>query len=136
MRTLDAIVAATRSAEPVTEEELRYAVVAFDVLLYSLDLPADYKRLQQWFVAAEADPQKYIGKDNDPADEEAATWYRIMHNAGNEPVLEAPKVRGRAVEAWGFVGGLAAGHVWDKSGERCTLCGDKDCFARPHCPGR
>ena len=113
MRTLDAIVAATRSAEPVTEEELRYAVVAFDVLLYSLDLPADYKRLQQWFVAAEADPQKYIGKANDPADEEAVAWYRAMHNVGGPDKeerrawdvcgdrLEAPKVKGPGVEPWG-----------------------------------
>ena len=128
MRTLDAIVAATRSAEPVTEEELRYAVVAFDVLLYSLDLPADYKRRQQWFVAAEADPREYIGEANDPANEKAIAWYQTMHNAGNESVLEAleaqgdrleaqgkaleaqgdrleaPKVKGFGVEAWGFSG--------------------------------
>jgi len=88
MRTLDEIVAATRSAETVTKEELRCAVVAFDVLLYSLDLPADYKRLQQWFAAAEADPRKYIGKANDPHDEEAVAWYRAMHNAGGPDKTE------------------------------------------------
>ena len=26
-----------------------------------------------------------------------------------------------------------SGHIWDDSGERCELCGDKDWYADPYC---
>lgn len=80
MRTLDEIVAAVRSNETYTEDELVYAVVAFDVLLHQLDLLGDAPRLQRYFIAAEADPRKFIGEANDPQNPEAVAWYKAMHS--------------------------------------------------------
>lgn len=79
MRTLDEIVAAVRSNETYTEDELVYAVVAFDVLLHQLDLPNDTTRLQKYFIAAESSPREFIGEANDPANQEAVAWYKAMH---------------------------------------------------------
>ena len=85
MRPLHAIVAAIRSGQEVNPEELRYAVVAFDVLLYQLDLPNDPERLQHYFTAAESDPREYIGEANDPDNPDAVAWYKAMSS------IEAPK---------------------------------------------
>lgn len=124
-RTLDDIVAAVRSGQALPYDELRLAVVAFDVLLHQLDLPRDPVRLQAYFVAAESVPAEYIGEANDPDNAEAVAWYKAMHNAG----ARSPDVRqGHAVRD-------ALSHDWDDSGERCKRCGDKDWFAGPACEG-
>jgi len=82
MRTLDEIVAAVRSNENYTEDELVYAVVAFDVLLSQLALDQDVTRLQHWMAAATQSPKDYAGEANDPNNPEAANWYKAMHGAG------------------------------------------------------
>lgn len=84
MRTLDEIVAAVRSNETYTEDELVYAVVAFDVLLSQLALDQDATRLQHWMAAAVRDPREYVGEANDPANSVAVDWYRSMHNVKPE----------------------------------------------------
>lgn len=84
MRTLSEITAAVRQAEPVTEEELRYAVVAYDVMVAQMELPNDPARLYHYFQAADNDPRAYIGEANDPAFAGAREWYRAMHGAGEE----------------------------------------------------
>lgn len=85
MRTLDAITAAVRQGQDVTEEELRYAVVAYDVLVASLNLPNNPDQLRHYFQAAESDPRVFVGEANDPAFAGAREWYAAMHNAGREP---------------------------------------------------
>jgi len=82
MRTLDEIVAAVRSSETCTEDELVYAVVAFDVLLSQLKLDEDPQRLQHWMAAAINSPKEYAGPCNDPANPQAVAWYKAMHGAG------------------------------------------------------
>ena len=85
MRTLDEIVAAVRSNETYTEDELVYAVVAFDVLLSQLKLDEDPQRLQHWMVAAINSPKEYAGPYNDPANPEVEEWYKAMHNVTAHP---------------------------------------------------
>lgn len=85
MRTLDQIVAAIRSDTPYTEEEARYAVVAFDVLLSRLSLDQDVARLQEWMTAAILSPRVYAGQANDPENPEAVAWYRAMHSVTARP---------------------------------------------------
>lgn len=80
MRTLDGIVSAVRTNETYTEDELVYAVVAFDVLLAQLDLSQDHERLLRWMTAATMDPREYAGEANDPANQEAVRWYKAMHD--------------------------------------------------------
>lgn len=82
MRTLNEITAAVRQGEPVTEEELRYAVVVYDVLVAQLELPNNPQQLLHYFQAAESDPREYVGEANDPAFAGAREWYAAMHNAG------------------------------------------------------
>ena len=83
MRTLDEIVSATRMGEPTTPEELRYAVVACDVLLAQLSLDVDPVRLAKYFEAAELPPIEYAGWDNDPENPDAVAWYRAMYELGS-----------------------------------------------------
>lgn len=88
MRTLSEITAAVRQGDPATSDELRYAVVAYDVMVAQMELPNDPKRLFHYFQAADNDPRAYIGEANDPAFPGARQWYRAMHGAGQEkPVL-------------------------------------------------
>ncbi len=96
-RTLDQIVAAVRSGQAVPHDELRRAVVAFDVLLAQLDLPRDPKALAEYFRAAESVPAEYIGEANDPDNAEAVAWYTAMHNAGarSPDVRQAEAVRAK-----------------------------------------
>lgn len=83
MRTLSEITAAVRQGDPTTAEELRYAVVAYDVLVAQLELPNDPAKLYHYFQAADNDPREYIGEANDPAFAGAREWYRAMHGVGN-----------------------------------------------------
>jgi len=84
MRTLSEITAAVRQGDPVTGDELRYAVVAYDVMVAQMELPNDPKRLFHYFQAADNDPREYIGQANDPAFPDARRWYAAMHGAGDE----------------------------------------------------
>lgn len=60
MRTLSEITAAVRQGDPVTGDELRYAVVAYDVMVAQMELP------------------------NDPALPAVRQWYTAMHRAGED----------------------------------------------------
>jgi len=82
MRTLQQITDATRRNEEATEEELRFAVCAYDVLLAQLELEQDPKQLQKFFIAAEADPRAYIGPTNNPLNAEARDWHKAFINVG------------------------------------------------------
>ena len=84
MRTLSQITAAVRQGDPATGDELRYAVVAYDVMVAQMELPNDPARLFHYFQAADNDPREYIGQANDPAFPGARQWYAAMHGAGNE----------------------------------------------------
>lgn len=84
MRTLSQITAAVRQGDPVTGDELRYAVVAYDVMVAQMELPNDPKRLFHYFQAADNDPREYIGQANDPAFPAARQWYAAMHKTGGE----------------------------------------------------
>lgn len=81
MRTLSQITAAVRQGDPVTGDELRYAVVAYDVMVAQMELPNDPARLFHYFQAADNDPREYIGQANDPAFPDARRWYTAMHGA-------------------------------------------------------
>jgi len=80
MRTLSDITDAARRGEPVTEEELRLAVCAYDVFIAQLELEKDPKQLAKFFVAAESDPREYIGPANDPDNPEAVAWHKAFIN--------------------------------------------------------
>lgn len=89
MKTLDEIVATVRSGGTPTVDEMRYAIVAFDVLLYQLDLPADVARLQEYFKAAESSVSEYVGEANSPDNPEAVRWYEAMQKTGQ--IVTGPK---------------------------------------------
>jgi len=84
MRTLDEIVKAIRSGLPYTEEETRYAVVAYDVLIAQIYLDRNPVQLAEFFRAAETSPIEYVGWVNDPENPEAREWYVAMNNVGVE----------------------------------------------------
>lgn len=83
MKTLDQIVEAVRSGGVATEDEMRHAIVAFDVLLYKLNLPGDMVRLQEYFKAADLPPAEYYGEDNSPDNPGAVAWFRAMKGVGD-----------------------------------------------------
>lgn len=89
MRTLQQITDAARRNEPATDEELRLAVTAYDVLLAQLELDKDPKQLQKFFVAAESDPRAYVGPANDPANAEARDWHKAFINVGENDNVES-----------------------------------------------
>lgn len=76
--TLDEIVAAVRTNELVTGRDMRYAIVAFDVLMSQLQVDRNVEQLQEYFKAAETPPREYIGEMNDPANPEAVEWFKAM----------------------------------------------------------
>jgi len=78
MRTLSQITTAVRTREPFSVAELKYAVVAYDVLISRLEVANDPKQLQKYFEAAEVDVRSYVGPENDPENAEACEWYRSM----------------------------------------------------------
>lgn len=82
MRQLHEITDAVRRNEPATEEELRLAVCAYDVLMVQLELDRDPKQLQKFFFAAEAAPDAYLGPENDPRDPGVAAWHRAFIKVG------------------------------------------------------
>lgn len=77
--TLDEIVAAVRTNELVTIRDMRYAIVAFDVLMSQLHVDRNVEQLAEFFKAASTPPREYAGEANDPGNPEAVEWYRAMH---------------------------------------------------------
>lgn len=95
MRTLDEIVNAVRSAEgEATDEELRYAVTAFDVLVSRLKVEENTTQLHEWFAAAETPLDEYLGSANRPDSPEAIAWYRAMRSAGVDSARNEPDLSG------------------------------------------
>jgi len=76
--TLNEIVAAVRTNELVTGRDMRYAIVAFDVLMSQLHIDQHVAQLQEYFKAATAVPREYAGHMNDPENPEAVEWYKAM----------------------------------------------------------
>ncbi|MCP4469624.1 MAG: hypothetical protein GY815_02870 [Gammaproteobacteria bacterium] len=79
MRNLDEITAAVRTGLAVTDEEMRRAIVAYDVLLAQFDLPRYPALLAEYFLAGETDVKVYAGSANDYSDPAAREWYRDFH---------------------------------------------------------
>jgi hypothetical protein len=89
MRTLTEITNATRRNEPVTVDELRYAVCAYDVM-FAQSQPSEHRPLMKaFFQAAESDPREYVGWNNDPENPEAVAWHRSQINM--VPILDRAK---------------------------------------------
>lgn len=82
--TLDQIVDTVRRGGHADYEDLRLAVVAFDVLLARLDLPQNYEQLNKYMLAAGLPPRHYIGEDNDPDNPEAVEWFVKMKEVGGK----------------------------------------------------
>lgn len=80
MRTLAQIVTLTRLGQYPTYEELRLALVASDVLLGQLKIDRDPVQLAEYFRAAEAPLDEYLGSANHPDDADACNWYRTFIN--------------------------------------------------------
>ena len=80
MRTLQEITDRARRNEPLTVNELRYAVCAYDVLLAQMDLPKNYQDLKLFMVAADIDPKEYIGIANDFIFPDVREWHKTMIN--------------------------------------------------------
>lgn len=78
MRELHEITDAARRNEPATEEELRLAVCAYDVLMVQLELDKDPKQLAKFFTAAEASPEDYLGPANDPRNPDVVAWHKAF----------------------------------------------------------
>lgn len=78
MRTLDEITTAVRRQDVITHEELIYAVCAYDVLMSKLEVEKNPVLLQEYFIAADSSPKKYIGWANDPINPEARAWHTAM----------------------------------------------------------
>lgn len=82
-RTLDQIIDKVRRGGTVATDDLRYAVVAFDVLLAQLDLPSDVARMEKYMQAAALPPRRYVGEGNDPENPEAVAWFVAMKGVGD-----------------------------------------------------
>lgn len=76
--TLSEIVAAVRTNELVTGRDMRYAIVAFDVLMSQLKVDQNVTQLQEYFKAATTPPREYAGHMNDPENPEAVEWFKAM----------------------------------------------------------
>lgn len=82
--TLDEIVAAVRTNELVTGRDMRYAIVAFDVLMSELHVDRNVEQLAVFFKATESVPRDYIGEANDPENAEAVEWYKAMRGVSGK----------------------------------------------------
>ena len=91
MRSLTEITYAVRRNEPATLDEMRYAIVANDVLLAQLHIAWNEHQLADFFAAAESCPKAYVGWDNDPENPEAVEWHR--QNINIMPILDAARHR-------------------------------------------
>jgi hypothetical protein len=61
--------------------ELQYAVVAYDVLMYRLELRNDPKQSQEYAEALETDVLSYVGPNCDPLSPDACDTYRVLADA-------------------------------------------------------
>ena len=75
MKTLNQITQAARIGHPLTEEELRLAVCAYDVMIAQLNPNDHLEVLAEYFKAAEASPKEYIGWGNHPDNPDFVKWY-------------------------------------------------------------
>ena len=80
MRTLTEITNAVRRDQPVTQLELRYAVAAYDVMVAKMHISQDDQMIAEFFRAAESDPKKYIGWENDPMNKHSTEWHKNVIN--------------------------------------------------------
>lgn len=80
MRKLVEITDDVRRSLPVDEDELRYALCAYDVLLANLNLDKQPDLMAEFFRAAESDPKVYIGWENDPTNPGVVAWHQAMIN--------------------------------------------------------
>ena len=94
MRTLKEISSAVRRHEYASTDELRYALVAYDVLIYQLDIAQDEQQLAEFFKAFETCPKEYVGWENDPENPEAVKWH-------TEHINNRPEVFERGLEMLG-----------------------------------
>ncbi len=82
MRTLNEITRAVRTNRPVNAQELRRAVVAYDVLLALLNVEQNPLQLAEYFKAGSSCPVHYAGPANNPDDPDVRAWYDAMHEVG------------------------------------------------------
>ena len=80
MRTLQEITDAVRRNETVTDNELRYTICAYDVLIAQMDISKNYEQLKLFMVADEMDPKEYIGPVNDYMDPNVVKWHKTTIN--------------------------------------------------------
>lgn len=85
MRTLDEITTAVRRNEPVTVDEMRLAIVAYDVLMAKFEIEKYPKLLHEYFVAGDSVPGEYVGDANHPDDADAVAWHK-----NNIKVVDTP----------------------------------------------
>jgi len=78
MRTLDQITTAVRRSESATILELTYAICAYDVLMSKLKVEEIPTQLQEYFIASDSDPKKYIEWVNDPVNADAVAWHKAF----------------------------------------------------------
>lgn len=73
--TLNGITQRARTGRPLSEEELRLAVCAYDVLFAQINADKFPGVLKEYFRAAEITPEVYIGWQNNPNNPEFVQWY-------------------------------------------------------------
>ena len=78
--TLTEITEVVRRGEPVSIDQMRYAICAYDVLLANLKVNENATLLEKFFIAAEMEPKKYIGWDNDPDNPDFVAWHKAFIN--------------------------------------------------------
>ncbi len=82
--TLTEITNAVRRGEPVSVDQMRYAICAYDVLLADMKISENATLLEKFFIAAEMEPKEYIGGDNDPDNPEFVAWHKAFINITGE----------------------------------------------------
>jgi hypothetical protein len=87
MRTLNQITGAVRRGEEVTDRELRMAVCAYDKMCAQFNLAEQPDQLAQYFEAAEANPEQYVGLDHSPDNPTFVKWYSENVNNAVVPIL-------------------------------------------------
>lgn len=85
MRTLDEITTAVRRNEPVTTDEMRLAIVAYDVLMAKFNIEKYPALMHEYFIAGDAVPEVYVGAANHPDNADAVAWHK-----GNIMVVDIP----------------------------------------------
>lgn len=76
MRTLDEITTAVRRNETVTTDEMRLAIVAYDVLMAKFNIEKYPTLMHEYFIAGDAVPEEYVGDANHPDNHDAVEWHK------------------------------------------------------------